>query len=74
MTDVLTELKDLSEILYKRKMTTLPKAHGIVTMFVKRIKNLNKNPGQHAADASQAEEVMGFKREQLTVNWQVSHY
>lgn len=66
MADVLTELKNLSEILQNRK-TTLPKAHDIMTMYVKRIESLNRYPGQHAVAASQAEEVMEFKGEQLRV-------
>ncbi|KAJ3594963.1 hypothetical protein NHX12_004268 [Muraenolepis orangiensis] len=64
MADVLTELKNLSEILQNRK-TTLPKAHDIMTTYVKRIESFNRYPGQHAVDASQAEEVMEFKGEEL---------
>ncbi|KAJ3595844.1 hypothetical protein NHX12_002258 [Muraenolepis orangiensis] len=64
MADVLTELKNLSEILKNRK-TTLPKAHDIMTTYVKRIESFNRYPGQHAVDASQAEEVMEFKEEEL---------
>ncbi|KAJ3586320.1 hypothetical protein NHX12_012720 [Muraenolepis orangiensis] len=60
MADVLTELKNLSEILQNRK-TTLPKAHDIMTTYVKCIESFNRYPGQHAVDASQAEEVMEFK-------------
>ncbi|KAJ4930984.1 hypothetical protein JOQ06_025285 [Pogonophryne albipinna] len=66
MADVLTELKNLSEILQNRK-TTLPKAHDIMTTYVKRIESFNRYPGQHAVDASQAEEVMEFKGEELRV-------
>lgn len=66
MADVLTELKNLSEILQNRK-TTLPKAHDIMTMYVKRTESLNRHPGQHAVEASQAEEVMEIKGEQLRV-------
>ncbi|KAK5880415.1 hypothetical protein CesoFtcFv8_023446 [Champsocephalus esox] len=50
---VLTELKNLSEILQNRK-TTLPKAHDIMKTYVKRIESFNRYPGQHAVDASQA--------------------
>ncbi|KAJ3581691.1 hypothetical protein NHX12_016369 [Muraenolepis orangiensis] len=64
MADVLTELKNLSEILQNRK-TTLPKAHDIMTTYVKHIESFNRYPGQHAVDASQAEEVMEFKGEEL---------
>ncbi|KAJ3607587.1 hypothetical protein NHX12_024638 [Muraenolepis orangiensis] len=67
MADVLTELKNLSEILQNRK-TTLPKAHDIMTTYVKRIESFNRYPGQHAVDASQAEEVMEFKGEELAAN------
>ncbi|KAI4799945.1 hypothetical protein KUCAC02_016483 [Chaenocephalus aceratus] len=66
MADVLTELKNLSEILQNRK-TTLPKAHHIMTTYVKHIESFNCDPGQHAVDASQAEEVMEFKGEELRV-------
>ncbi|KAJ4944223.1 hypothetical protein JOQ06_012768 [Pogonophryne albipinna] len=66
MADVLTELKNLSEILQNRK-TTLPKAHDIMTTYVKCIESFNRYPGQHAVDASQAEEVMEFKGEELRV-------
>ncbi|KAK1891898.1 E3 SUMO-protein ligase KIAA1586 [Dissostichus eleginoides] len=45
MADVLTELKNLSEILQNRK-TTLPKAHDIMTTYVKRIESFNRYPGQ----------------------------
>ncbi|KAJ4934671.1 hypothetical protein JOQ06_007456 [Pogonophryne albipinna] len=41
MADVLTELKNLSEILQNRK-TTLPKAHDIMTTYVKRIESFNR--------------------------------
>ncbi|KAJ3583811.1 hypothetical protein NHX12_015529 [Muraenolepis orangiensis] len=67
MADVLTELKNLSEILQNRK-TTLPKAHDIMTTYVKHIESFNRYPGQHAVDASQAEEVMEFKGEELAAN------
>ena len=64
MADVLTELKNLSEFLQNRK-TTLPKAHEIMTMYVKRIESLSSYPGHHAVEASQAEEEMTFRGEQL---------
>ncbi|KAK5915744.1 hypothetical protein CesoFtcFv8_001308 [Champsocephalus esox] len=38
-----------------------------MTTYVKRIESLNRYPGQHAVDASQAEEVMEFKGEELRV-------
>lgn len=36
-----------------------------MTMYVKCIESLSRYPGQHAVEASQAEEVMEFKGEQL---------
>lgn len=66
MVDVLTELKNLSEILQNRE-TTLPKAHDTMTMYVKRIESLGMYPGKHAVAASQAEEAMEFKGEKLRV-------
>ncbi|KAK1897030.1 E3 SUMO-protein ligase KIAA1586, partial [Dissostichus eleginoides] len=44
-----------------------PKGHDIMTMYVKRIESFNRYPAQHAVDASQAEEVMEFKGEELRV-------
>ncbi|KAJ3583827.1 hypothetical protein NHX12_015545 [Muraenolepis orangiensis] len=60
------ERAKFKEILQNRK-TTLPKAHDIMTTYVKRIESFNRYPGQHAVDASQAEEVMEFKGEELRV-------
>ncbi|KAJ3583831.1 hypothetical protein NHX12_015549 [Muraenolepis orangiensis] len=51
----------------ENRKTTLPKAHDIMTTYVKRIESFNRYPGQHAVDASQAEEVMEFKGEELRV-------
>ncbi len=53
MADVLSELKNLSEILQNQK-TTLLKAHEIIKIYIKHIKSLSTYPGQHAAEASQA--------------------
>ena len=38
-----------------------------MTMYVKCIESLSSYPGQHAVEASQAEEEMKFKGEQLGV-------
>ncbi|MEQ2239372.1 hypothetical protein ILYODFUR_003785 [Ilyodon furcidens] len=66
MADVLlTELKTLSEILQNRKIT-FPKVHEIMTMYVKRIESLSLYPG-HVVEASQTEEEMKFKGEQIRV-------
>ncbi|KAJ4931180.1 hypothetical protein JOQ06_025478 [Pogonophryne albipinna] len=66
MADVLTELKNLSENSSEQEDHT-PKAHDIMTTYVKRIESFNRYPGQHAVDASQAEEVMELKGEELRV-------
>lgn len=66
MVDVLAELKNLSEILQSRK-TTIPKAHEIMTIYVKHIKSLCEYPGKHTVEAVQAEQKMEFKGEQLRV-------
>lgn len=66
MADVLTELKDLSLHLQNRKIT-LPKAHNIMTNYVKRIESLAMYPRKHTVEASQVEDVMEFKGEQLSV-------
>uniref|UniRef100_A0A8C3FJM6 Uncharacterized protein n=1 Tax=Chrysemys picta bellii TaxID=8478 RepID=A0A8C3FJM6_CHRPI len=44
MLDVLTELKNLSEMLQERDMT-IPKADNLMKMCIKRIKNLKTDPG-----------------------------
>ncbi|KAJ8252839.1 hypothetical protein GJAV_G00206160 [Gymnothorax javanicus] len=66
MADVLSELKDLSEMLQNRKIT-LPKAHNTMTMYVKRIESLSTYPGKCTVAANQAEEAMEFKGEKLNV-------
>uniref|UniRef100_A0A3P9I7V3 DUF4371 domain-containing protein n=1 Tax=Oryzias latipes TaxID=8090 RepID=A0A3P9I7V3_ORYLA len=66
MVDVLTELKSLSEILQNRK-TTIPKAHELMTNYLKRIESLKTYPGKHSVEAEQAEQKMEFNGHQLKV-------
>uniref|UniRef100_A0A3Q1CEZ2 Uncharacterized protein n=1 Tax=Amphiprion ocellaris TaxID=80972 RepID=A0A3Q1CEZ2_AMPOC len=66
MVDILTELKNLSEILQSRK-TTIPKAHEMMTIYVQRIESLCDYPGKHTVEAVQSEQKMIFKGEQLRV-------
>uniref|UniRef100_A0A3B3IFA6 DUF4371 domain-containing protein n=1 Tax=Oryzias latipes TaxID=8090 RepID=A0A3B3IFA6_ORYLA len=66
MVDVLTELKNLSEILQNRK-TTIPKAHELMTNYLKRIESLKTYPGKHTVEAEQAEQKMEFNGHQLKV-------
>uniref|UniRef100_A0A3P9KAD0 DUF4371 domain-containing protein n=1 Tax=Oryzias latipes TaxID=8090 RepID=A0A3P9KAD0_ORYLA len=66
MLDVLTELKNLSEILQNRK-TTIPKAHELMTNYLKRIESLKTYPGKHTVEAEQAEQKMEFNGHQLKV-------
>uniref|UniRef100_A0A3Q1CW52 DUF4371 domain-containing protein n=1 Tax=Amphiprion ocellaris TaxID=80972 RepID=A0A3Q1CW52_AMPOC len=51
MVDILTELKNLSEILQSRK-TTIPKAHEMMTIYVQRIESLCDYPGKHTVESS----------------------
>ena len=67
MADVLNELRDLSEMLQNRKMA-LAKAYTTMTMYLNRIESLTTYPGQHTVIANQAEAVMEFKGEQLSVD------
>ncbi|XP_060761422.1 E3 SUMO-protein ligase KIAA1586-like [Neoarius graeffei] len=67
MADVLTELKNLSEILQNRRIT-LPKAHDIMMTYIKWIESLTGYPGQHTVEACQAESDMKFKGEDLKVD------
>uniref|UniRef100_A0A3B3CBF3 DUF4371 domain-containing protein n=1 Tax=Oryzias melastigma TaxID=30732 RepID=A0A3B3CBF3_ORYME len=64
MVDVLTGLKNLSEILQNRK-TTIPKAHELMTKYLKRIESLKTYPGKHTAE--QAKQKMEFYGHQLKV-------
>ncbi|XP_054873424.1 E3 SUMO-protein ligase KIAA1586-like [Amphiprion ocellaris] len=66
MVDILTELKNLSEILQSRK-TTIPKAHEMMTIYVQRIESLCDYPGKHTVEAVQSEQKMIFEGEQLRV-------
>uniref|UniRef100_A0A3P8SQM7 DUF4371 domain-containing protein n=1 Tax=Amphiprion percula TaxID=161767 RepID=A0A3P8SQM7_AMPPE len=66
MVDILTELKNLSEILQSGK-TTIPKAHEMMTIYVQRIESLCDYPGKHTVEAVQSEQKMIFKGEQLRV-------
>uniref|UniRef100_A0A672GNY5 Uncharacterized protein n=1 Tax=Salarias fasciatus TaxID=181472 RepID=A0A672GNY5_SALFA len=66
MADVLSELKDLSEMLQNRRMT-IPKAHNTMTTFVRRIESLSTYSGKHTISANQAEEAMEFKGEKLSI-------
>uniref|UniRef100_A0A3P9HRP9 DUF4371 domain-containing protein n=1 Tax=Oryzias latipes TaxID=8090 RepID=A0A3P9HRP9_ORYLA len=66
MVDVLTELKNLSEILQNRK-TTIPKAHELMTNYLKRIESLKTYPGKHTVEAEQAEQKMEFNGHHLKV-------
>ena len=64
MADVLTELKNLSEILQTRSIT-LPKAHDTMVTYVTRIGSLRTHPGKHELEASQAENEMNFQGVEL---------
>ncbi|XP_063788503.1 E3 SUMO-protein ligase KIAA1586-like [Pseudophryne corroboree] len=65
MLDVLTELKNLSELLQDRKMT-IPKADNHIKMYVRRIESLKRIPGFHSEQTQNAEEGIMFKNTKLT--------
>uniref|UniRef100_A0A3P8SQN1 DUF4371 domain-containing protein n=1 Tax=Amphiprion percula TaxID=161767 RepID=A0A3P8SQN1_AMPPE len=56
MVDILTELKNLSEILQSGK-TTIPKAHEMMTIYVQRIESLCDYPGKHTVESPTIDSV-----------------
>ncbi|XP_074872882.1 E3 SUMO-protein ligase KIAA1586-like [Carettochelys insculpta] len=65
MLDVLTELKNLSELLQDRELM-IPKADSLMKIYLQRIDSLRRIPGLHTKQALQAEEAMMFKNTKLT--------
>uniref|UniRef100_A0A3P9IIB3 DUF4371 domain-containing protein n=1 Tax=Oryzias latipes TaxID=8090 RepID=A0A3P9IIB3_ORYLA len=59
-------LKSLALMVDNRK-TTIPKAHELMTNYLKRIESLKTYPGKHTVEAEQAEQKMEFNGHQLKV-------
>ncbi|XP_006110332.2 E3 SUMO-protein ligase KIAA1586-like [Pelodiscus sinensis] len=65
MLDVLTELKNLSELLQDQELM-IPKADNLMKVYLQRIDSLRRISGLHTKQAQQAEEAMMFKNTKLT--------
>ncbi|KAH1167869.1 hypothetical protein KIL84_003352 [Mauremys mutica] len=64
MLDVLTELKNLSDMLQERDKT-IPKAENLMQIYIKRIESLKTDPGIYSEEAQKAEQSMIFKNSKL---------